>query len=172
MRDRVIALAAAALVASAGASQAGLSLVEAGVVCPEIREATEQMAAPDTVSGFVDLIDEEVTFDVETRGVPLIRHLSFGMRVASDAPEVTDITVVIEHPPFGADATTRESWETTVPANGQALHLFSFDYEYEMVAGAWTFAVELDGERVVEVPFTIGVDPEPVDGVCVGMMSV
>ena len=165
-------LAALAALAIAGAASADVSLVEAGIVCPEIRDAVERQEAPDTETGFIDIIDEAIVFDSPTRDVPLIPHLSMGLRVASDSDEVLVADIVVEHPPFGAAEVSRESWETVIEPGGTTIGLFSFDFPYEMVAGPWVFAVEVDGERFVEVSFNVGVDPAAVDAVCVGMMSV
>ena len=42
-----------------------------------------------------------------------------------------------------------------------------------MVAGRWTFAVEVDGARLVEVPFEVGVPGAEarVDSVCLSALS-
>lgn len=171
MRDRLIPLAAALALAGPPAS-AALSLVEAGIVCPELRETVERRPAPGTESGFVDIIEDPIEFDLLTRDVPLIQRLGFGLRVRSDYAEETPVTVVVEHPPFGERAVSVERWDSSVAAGSGALNIFTFDERYEMVPGAWTFAVEVDGTREVEVTFNVGTDPEPVDDACLEMLSV
>ena len=173
MRARLIPLILTVLAAAPAAAQ--VRLVEAGIVCPEIRERAERRPAPDTEAGHVDTLAGEVEFDLPDRAVPLIRHLSFGFRVALDAdrPE-TPLTVVVEHPPFGERQVSRESWVQWVGPGETTMNLFTFDESYEMVAGPWTFAIELDGERLVEVAFEAGVPgaAERVDAVCLSMLSV
>ena len=175
MRHRLIPLAAAALCLSAGGASARLSLVESGIVCPALRETIESRPAPDTEAGRVDTIEGAIEFDLADRDVPLVQHVSFGFRIAlDDAGPDADVTIVVEHPPFGERAVSRESWVQSMVAGGVALNLFTFDQPYEMVPGPWTFAAELDGERLVEVPFTVGAPgaAERVDAVCLSVLNV
>ena len=171
MRHRLSGVLVALTLAGSPAG-AALSLVEAGVVCPELRDTVERRAAPGTELGFVDIIADPVEFDVLTRDVPLIQRLGFGLRVRSSYADEMPITIVVEHPPFGERAVSTERWESSVAPGGGALNLFTFDERYEMVPGRWTFAVEAEGMRQVEVAFTVGTDPGPVDAACLDMLSV
>ena len=173
MRHRLIPLVLAC--ALPWGAQAKVRLIEAGIVCPEVREAAETRPAPNTEMGHIDIIEDEIVFDLPDRQVPLIPHLSFGLRVAlKDGVPATDITVVVEHPAFGSRKVSRESWSQSVDPGATTVNLFSFDFPYEMVAGTWTFAVEIDGTRHVEVPFEVGAPGamEKVDAVCLSTLSV
>jgi hypothetical protein len=176
MRHRLISLAATVALCLSGGGAAGrLSLVEAGIVCPEVREAVSSRPAPDTEAGRIDTIEGEISFDLSDRTVPLIRHVSFGFRIALDeAGDDADVTIVVEHPPFGERSVSRESWVQPMAAGATAVNLFTFDFPYEMVPGPWTFAAEIDGERLVEVPFDVGTPgaSERLDAVCLSMLSV
>ena len=168
-----LTITALLLACAAPAAQAKVRLVEAGIVCPEVREG-ERRPEPDTESGFIETIEEEVVFDLPDRRVPLMRDLSFGFRVAlKDGEPATALTIVVEHPPFGARSVSRESWTHLVEPGGTSTNIFSFDERYEMVEGRWRFAVELEGERVVDVPFDVGAPgaAERVNAVCLTALN-
>lgn len=151
------ALALAALAAGAAPAGAAVRLLEAGLVCPAILDSGETRAAPDTQTGFIDVLREGVAFDLPDRTVPLMPDLGFGVRVAlKDGAPAQEVTIVVEHPPTGADGVTREAWTQWLDPGATSLSLFSFDHAYEMVAGTWTFSVEVAGTRMVSVPFAVG----------------
>ncbi|WP_308915587.1 DUF3859 domain-containing protein [Jannaschia sp. LMIT008] len=175
MRDRLTpVLTLAALLCGAVPAGAGIVLVDAGVVCPAIRETVDRVPAPDTEAGHVDLIGGDLTFDLQTGAVPLMRHLSFGLRVRNEGDAPVEAVVVVVHPPFGARRVARESWAHDVPAGDTALNLFTFDHPYEMVPGRWTFSFEVGGETALTVPFDVGAPgaEAAVDAVCLGALAV
>ena len=134
---------------------AQVRLVEAGIICP--RESTGDLVeAPGTEAGFIRRIDETLAFDLPDRTVPTMDNLSFGFRtgVKPGTPGQA-VTVVVTHPPMGERGVVREEWDDVIPAGGESLNLFTFEEEYEKVPGPWTFAIEQDGETLVEVPFTV-----------------
>ena len=153
MRARLTAaLLAACLPLPAGAQ---VRLVEAGIVCP--RETTGALVeAPGTEAGVIRRIEQETAFDLPDRTVPTMTDLSFGFRTALEpgAPDQA-VTVVVTHPPMGPRAVTREEWEDIIVEGGDNLNLFTFEQDYEKVAGPWTFAIEIDGVPVVSVPFEV-----------------
>lgn len=155
-------------------AMAKVRLVEAGIICPEIRDGDGRREAPETETGFIDIIDQDLVFDLPDRHVPLIQHLSFGFRVALKPGEPnTRITIVVDHPPTGDAGITRESWSQWIAGGERSMNLFTFDYAYEMVPGPWTFAIEVAGQRQVEVPFVVGppgFNPK-VDQVCLGALN-
>lgn len=153
MRHRLIPLAAL-LLAPPGA-QAQVRLIEAGIVCPrETRGALVE--APGTEAGVIRRIEEDMVFDLLTTEVPTMTDLSFGFRTELEPGQPSlDVTIVVTHPPMGPRGVTREQWDDTILAGLDSLNLFTFEKDYEKVAGAWTFAIELDGIPVVSVPFEI-----------------
>lgn len=161
-----------ALVAGPGAAK--IRLVEAGIMCPELRETTDRIEAPDTETGFIDIVDGNTEFDLPDRQVPTLQHLSFGLRVALKAGEgATDFRMIVEHPPIGAEGVTRESWPDTLVPGEESLNFYTFDFPYEMVPGDWVFSIEVDGQAQVTVPFVVGgpgSNPR-VDAVCLGALN-
>ena len=153
---------------------AKVRLLEAGIVCPAPKAEGARREAPDTETGFIDVIEQGLTFDLPDRAVPLMPDLGFGVRVAlKDGEPDTRLTIVVEHPPTGAAGVERESWTQWVTGGETSLNLFSFDHAYEMVPGTWTFSIEVEGERLVSVPFEIGVPgaARRVEEVCLGNLA-
>jgi hypothetical protein len=160
-----------ALLALPAAAQ--VRLIEAGIICPRIVTG-ELVEAPGTESGNIRMIEQTLAFDLDARAVPTITNLSFGLRFALEPGEpAQDVTIVVTHPPMGERAVTRQSWPDTLVPGEQNMNLFTFEHEHEKVAGPWTFAVEIDGERVLEVPFEVaGPDARgPVEQACFQFMS-
>ncbi|MCK0169392.1 DUF3859 domain-containing protein [Jannaschia sp. S6380] len=157
MRHRLTA-ALIPLLFCAAAAQAQVRLVEAGIICP--REARgELIEAPGTEAGHIRRIEEGMSFDLLDRIVPTMDDLSFGFRTALKPGATTrDVTVVVTHPPMGPRGVEREEWDDVIEAGTESLNLFTFEEDYEKVPGRWTFAIEIDGEPVVTVPFEVTED--------------
>jgi hypothetical protein len=164
--------ALAALLAATPA-WAQVQLVEAGIICPRIVTG-ELVEAPDTEVGAIRRIDQRLAFDLDARDVPTITNLSFGFRVALDPGEGDrEVTIVVTHPPMGERGVTRQSWEDQLVAGQSSMSLFTFEFDYEKVPGTWTFAVEVEGEPVVSVPFEVAAPDArgPVEAACFQFMS-
>lgn len=134
--------------------KAPLILEEYGIFCPD--EATGRIEAPDTERGFIDLITGDPRVDFHTDIVPGELGLGFGMRFRLEdglGPRVG--RVIITHPPFGAQAVTRESYPITIDGEGTSMTQFDFDDDYEVQYGAWTLAIEVDGEVLLSHTFTV-----------------
>lgn len=168
---RVALLLLSVLAAPAGAQ---VRLVEAGVVCPDRREG-EERPAPGTEAGFITTITEPVAFDLPERTVPSMRDLSFGIRVAlKDGAGAMPIRVVTTHPPMGERGVTRQVYDSDLVPGEESLRIYTFDQDYEMVRGTWTFAIEApDGSTLLEVPFSVGdrFANARVDAACLGNLS-
>lgn len=160
---RITTLAAGALLALAQTAQAGnttafaehpLVLDQFGVICEIFPEG--QRAAPDTVSGILNVVEQDQPIDVETVRVPAELGLSFGIR-ATLAPgtALTGIDVVVTHPPMGGAGQTVERWGATFNAGEVNLNLFTFEEEYELVQGPWLFQLISDGEVLLQQPFLV-----------------
>ena len=166
MRHRLTFLLCAALAAPVAAQ---VRLVEAGIVCPTLRDG-DRRPAPDTQAGFVRMVDG-ITIDVPGRTVPLIPDLGFGIRLATlyDAPR--DVTMVTRHPPMGPDGVTVQTHPAVLPAAGAVYaRTYSFDYDYEMLPGTWTLAVEDGEETLLSVDFEI-VASAPMPAACTAMLQ-
>lgn len=134
--------------------KAPMTLEGFGVICEVQMQGTRP--APETLSGLLNLVDQDRPIDVETLQVPAEMGLSFGIR-ASLAPgsAVPDVDVVVTHPPMGPDGVTTERWPTPMNFGEASLNLFTFEHEYELVEGAWMFQLERDGRVLLQQPFEV-----------------
>lgn len=142
-----------ALAAAPAAAQ--VRLVDAGIICP--RESRgELVEAPGTEAGHIRRIEEGLSFDLPDRVVPTMDQLSFGFRTElKPGTPALAVTVVVTHPPMGDREVEREEWADVIEPGLSSLNLFTFEEEYEKVPGDWSFSIEVDGDPVVTVPFTV-----------------
>lgn len=147
-------LTALCLALPASAQEAGLRLLDHGVICQVVSEGT--IAAPQTEQGRLNLIAQDRDIDVTTTLVPAELGISFGIRFISEgggAPQ--PVSVVLTHPPMGPRGVTRQSWVTVLHPDDPGLALFTFEFPYEMVTGRWTLALEGEGVRLAEQGFDV-----------------
>lgn len=147
MRPPLFVLCALALTALAigqpGAAQQATSpviLLDHGVICDVTIEGRQD--APLTESGEINLIDQDRAIDVTTSAVPARKGLSFGIRIAvEEGAAIAEARVVVTHPPLGAAQITVQSWASPLNAGSNAINLFTFQHDYEMVQGRWSFQI-------------------------------
>jgi Domain of unknown function (DUF3859) len=144
---------------------------EFGILCP--RDANGSVAAPDTVIGKVDLIDDRPV-DVHSTRVPAHLTLGFGVRyqLADGLPD-QPATVVVTHPPMGLGGSIRQSWETTLVAGDTGISTYHFDRPDELVLGLWTIQIEIAGQSVMRQTFIVVpayIAPTAID-VCFGGLT-
>lgn len=147
------ALMIAALIPVQAISAPEVSLVDFGVICAV--ELAGQRDAPLTESGTLNLIDQGREIDVTTTVVPAAIGLSFGIRAQTLSPAGGSARVVVTHPPMGPRGVTVESWTTPLEKDRAVLNLFSFDHDYELVLGHWTFQLVSSGQVLVEQRFDV-----------------
>jgi Domain of unknown function (DUF3859) len=174
MRMSVLRLSVSAvLLALPGAAlaESPLTVTEVGIFCPYDRKGS--IAAPDTVMGTVDLIDDHPV-DVHATTVPAQLQLAFGARYRlNDGLPDQPATMIFTHPPMGPTKATRQSWESTLIADTDGLATYRFDLPDELVLGLWTMQIEVDGQRVFYQEFTVvppGAAPMAID-VCFGGLT-
>lgn len=125
-----------------------------GVICEVAMQGTRP--APDTLSGTLNLVDQDRPIDVETVQVPAEKGLSFGIRASLVAgSSVPTVDVVVTHPPMGPDSVTVERWTASMNFGETALNLFTFEHDYELVEGEWLFQLERDGTVLLQQPFQV-----------------
>ncbi|SDH45084.1 DUF3859 domain-containing protein [Alloyangia pacifica] len=135
-------------------AEAPVVLLERGVICQVTPEGARP--APETEKGVINLISPGRRVDVATEVVPAALGISFGIRFTLDqAADPMALQVVVTHPPMGPRAVEVESWTTGAAPGEPSVSLFTFEYAYEMVEGAWTMALEANGERLLEQHFTV-----------------
>lgn len=153
MRHRLCSTAVTCLLFAHPAA-AAIELVEFGVICEITTDG--QREAPLTESGVINSIDQSRAFDVYTTGVPAHLGLSFGLRILLPEGETSRGTrMTVTHPPLGKRRVTTESWSAPLAPGAPALNLFTFEKEYEMVQGTWTFAVIDDQGKHFEQSFEV-----------------
>ncbi|BBU54029.1 MULTISPECIES: DUF3859 domain-containing protein [Mameliella] len=131
-----------------------LTLEAFGVICEVELQGTRP--APDTLSGLLNLVDQDRPIDVETVQVPAEMGLSFGIRASLTAgSSVPEVTIVVTHPPMGPEGRTVERWVTPMNFGDVSLNLFTFERDYELVEGPWMFQVERDGKVLLQQPFEV-----------------
>jgi hypothetical protein len=125
-----------------------------GVICQV--ELQGSRPAPETLSGQLNLIDQNRPIDVETMQVPAEIGLSFGIRATlTPGSVVPEVTVVVTHPPMGPNGVTVERWSAAMNYGEASLNLFTFEKEYELVQGMWMFQLERDGQVLLQQPFEV-----------------
>ena len=164
-------LTASAAAETGSFSKPPLVDLEFGVMC-DVRP-TDSIPAPGTVSGVLNLIDEDRQIDVVTQAVPAELGLSFGIRVRL-APEAERalLDVIVTHPPMGDKGQEVEAWVDNVAPGSLTLNLFSFEEPFELIEGPWLFQLRHEGDVVAEQSFLVtpkGTVPE-VQQTCFGAM--
>ncbi len=131
-----------------------LKLEAHGVIC-EV-EMQGSRPAPETLSGLLNLIDQDRPIDIETLQVPAEMGLSFGIRATlSPGAAMPEVMVVVTHPPMGAKGVTVERWSAAMNFGEPSLNLFTFERDYELVEGNWMFQLEADGQVLLQQPFQV-----------------
>ena len=149
------ASAATAETASGSFANSPVELLGAGVIC-EV-ELEGQREAPETVSGILNIVDQDREIDVATPRVPADLGLSFGVRAGllpgTAIPGMVDI--VVTHPPMGDRGVTVERWQAVMNAGETSINLFTFQHDFEMVQGPWLFQIVSEGEVLLQQPFEV-----------------
>lgn len=131
-----------------------LILIDHGVICQVT--ANGSRAAPETLLGEINLIDQTRDMDVTTRVVPAKAGISFGVKfTAAPGTGELPVTVIVTHPPMGDANMTRETWGALIQEGGSSMNLFTFEFPFEMVPGPWSMAIEADGRRLMEQHFEV-----------------
>ena len=131
--------------------------LDAGIICKEGDRRRE--AAPDTRSGFIEVIDGPSTLGQSARRIPAVPGLGFGVVAQMhETAEAQGVTLVVTHPPMGADGTVRESWQSDFLPGEAIVNFFSFDLAEERVTGPWTMEALHQGRLLYSAQFEV-VDP-------------
>jgi hypothetical protein len=177
--DRLLPLPALILwLASAAWAEEGdftgrlLGSFEAGVFCAPPTAGTNP--APDTVAGTTHIVDVTPEFLSNSRQVPAVIGLGFGVLAKAKRDDLRDVTMIVTHPPMGPDGVTRQSFMTSITADIASMTYYQFDRESELLPGVWTLEAVHEGETVYRARFTV-VPPEALPAVaaaCGGSVPV
>ena len=161
MRHRLIAL----FLTCAAPAAAQVDVVAIGMACPAPKLG-EVRDAPGTELGQV-VIGTDRTIGIPGTTVPIVPGLSFGFSVALKADTPLDVTLVTRHPPMGPKRLTVQSFDWDFVPGETRSHFYMFEYDYEMLPGPWTLAIEAEGATLASVDFTVTETPDPrVDAIC------
>jgi hypothetical protein len=122
-----------------------------GVLCAV--ESVGKDEAPDTLSGFINLVDPSTDFDWPgQRVVPATIGLGFGVRVqAAPGVQIPEGEIRVYRPGMSKP----ESWMTEIGDAGSTLAFFSFDTEPELMPGLWIMEGWDQDTRLFRVEFDI-----------------
>ncbi|KUF10095.1 DUF3859 domain-containing protein [Pseudoponticoccus marisrubri] len=150
-----LCLAGTAQAEGASFAEPPMILLDHGVIC-EI-ELDGHREAPGTESGRLNIVDQDQALDLTTAAVPAQIGLSFGIRATlEDGVDPGDVEVVVTHPPMGPRNITEERWDAEMTPGDIALNLFTFEYDYELVQGPWSFQLRRDDRTLLRQDFVVG----------------
>ncbi len=118
-------------------------------------EPNEELVAPDTAAGVVNLIETPEFFAASTI-VPAELGVGFGI-MAQAAPGVLadPLHITITHPPYPNSGIAVERWQTDIDDATEGLVGFSFEHDYELVIGDWTIQGVFKDEVLFDITFTV-----------------
>jgi hypothetical protein len=125
----------------------------AGIVCAEA--PFRQDPAPDTITGFVSIVEGGTSVGLATTIVPALPGLAFGIVARHGDTRRDGVTVTVTHPPMGPEGVTVETWSADFGAGAEIANFFSFDEDYERVPGPWRMEASHDGQMLYAVDFTV-----------------
>lgn len=128
---------------------------EAGIICAVAPDRIDE--APDTVSGTKHVVEERPPFVSNSRRVPAVLGVGFGVSAQAVSPNgISNVTMVVTHPPFTGSDATRQSLPTRIPGGEPGITFYQFDYDYELALGHWRLTtLSPEGEVLFSVPFEV-----------------
>ena len=144
------------MLATAQALQFSSDLIslESGVVCPP--PAVGKSPAPGTVAGTTHIIDEQPPFVSTSRRVPAVIGIGFGIKaLAADDFGMDGVTVIVTHPPMGADQVQTQQFGTRISGVSPSITFYQFDYDYELITGQWKMVAIKDDQVLYSVTFDV-----------------
>ncbi|WP_179381545.1 DUF3859 domain-containing protein [Jannaschia marina] len=146
-----------ALSFGAGAARAEITLLRAGIVCPDGRDGPMR-DAPDTLIGGVREVDG-LAIDLDTRDVPMIPGLGLGLQTRWEGPGGATLRMVTLHPPMGENGVTEQSYTRDFAPGETSTRAYTFEFAYEMVPGPWTLQIADATGTLISVDFTVSDTP-------------
>lgn len=117
-----------------------------GIFCdpgyPETHAAPDgDLISPTILLGIPDFISH-------SKNVPAIIGVGFGVTFSTKNTYIPNARFVLNHPPMGVDATTQQISTDHITPFIDDIMLFTFDHDYELLEGLWTFEA-FDGDRLL-----------------------
>jgi len=139
--------------AGAAINSPGAERIDYGYLCQ--LPTAEIVEAPNTVSGELNLVDGIPVFFRRTTTIPAQIGLSFGVTVDVSPGFIGSAVIETRHPPMGPEGIETESWVTEFTADSTGYAGFTFDFDYELLPGTWTFVATANGRLIYEVDFEV-----------------
>jgi hypothetical protein len=137
-----------------------INSVQAGILCAP--DPIGSVPAPNTLAGTTHIIEAEPEFVATITTVPASLGVGFGVKAQARAVDgISEVTMVVTHPPMGPDAVTLQSFQTRINGDNPSLTFYQFDYVYELVIGTWVFTAMSGDESLFSASFEV-VDPRRV----------
>jgi hypothetical protein len=125
--------------------------IETGVFCA--LQAMDQHPAPGTLSGWVHVPTEPITFHWPDRQiVPAALGLAFGVRARMEPGAFVAYGEMRVYRPGSAQP---EVWESAFSDLGGSLNFFRFDHAQELVPGLWRFEAWDGAVQLYAVTFEV-----------------
>lgn len=107
-----------------------------------------------TIKGTVERLDRNPTLAKQTRTIPAIDQIMFGVE-AREAKENGVVTITVTHPPLGRDRVTSESWETQMDPSGTTVHSYYLGLSDGNPVGRWSIVATARGRVLFEAEFDV-----------------
>lgn len=131
-----------------------IASLETGVICPPPTVGEAQ--APDTVAGTTHLIDADPPFLSLDNRVPAVMGIGFGAKaMAADIDGLSNVEMVVTHPPMGNDGITSQSFRTSINGAAPSLTFYQFDHSYEVLIGTWMLEARREGQVLYRATFEV-----------------
>ena len=159
MTWRALALTSLAVVTPAAANAnpvigPGVDTVDFGIYCQQ--HTVETAPAPETAEGVVNLVPEIPEFRYRQFVVPATIGIGFGVHVVpAPGRDYPFVTITVTHPPYPGSGIEVERWTTDFEADRVSFVGFSFDNEYELQPGEWSFTAETGDEELFRIDFQV-----------------
>jgi hypothetical protein len=128
--------------------------LEAGIICPP--ETVGTAPAPGTIAGTTHIIDLEPPFVSNSRRVPAVLGIGFGIKSQTSLSGGLDgVIMVVSHPEMGERDVTAQSFVTRISDSNPSLTFYQFDYAYELLPGPWRMTAMRDDAVLFEVAFEV-----------------
>lgn len=124
-----------------------------GVYCAQPPE--DRVDAPGTVSGVINIVRDLPVMQAGQLVVPAELGVGFGVLVDMQPGQAAQAIVELTHPPYPTNGVEVETYVTDLSDLSTNLVGFSFDHDYELVPGPWTFRVFDDAGDVFAVTFQV-----------------
>ena len=124
-----------------------------GLICPP--PDGERRPAPDTLSGWVHVPQEPILRQADSRLVPAVLGIGFGVWFSLTDSDAVDLRYTITHPPMPPGGEMTQSWEVVIGPGNASSAFFQFDHPEEVQPGDWMISASSDGAEVFAVGFTV-----------------